>query len=423
VYLGPPMALVGYRFWGQYLKAFDEVVVLARVRQTRDEHPSTAQADGPRVTFCDLPDFWGPWEYFRSVAGLRRRVREAVEQADTSILRVPGIIGQLAWKAIRSLGRPYALDVVADPWDMFSPGAAPSPVRAVVRLNWSNRLIEMCRAAPAISYVTQDALQRRYPPGPKSWTASFSDVDLQDGLADPGQIEARLERLRQCASNHGGGGRRFRIGFVGALAQMYKAPDVLLRAAARCLGQGLDLELALAGDGKFRAGLEELARRLGIAERVHFLGVVPPGEPVRQFLDEVDLFVLPSRQEGLPRAMVEAMARGCPCIGSAVGGIPELLPRESLVAAGDDATLANKVTQALNDPDWMERMALRNWEAAKAYQPEVLEERRTAFYQGVREQAERAAPGHRSDSPPESGRESPQSRPSHPSVTMGSRSR
>jgi glycosyltransferase involved in cell wall biosynthesis len=403
------MALVGYRFWGQYLKAFDEVVVLARVRQTGDELPSTAQADGPRVSFCDLPDFWGPWEYFRSVAGLRRRVREAVEQADTSILRVPGIIGQLAWKVIRRLGRPYALDVVADPWDMFSPGAAPSPVRPVVRLNWSNRLIEMCRAAPAISYVTEDALQRRYPPGPKSWTASFSDVDLQDGLAEPGQIEARLARLAECSSNHGAGGRRFRIGFVGALAQMYKAPDVLLCAVAACLRQGLDLEFAIAGDGKFRADLEQLASRLGIAGRVHFLGVVPPGEPVRQFLDGVDLFVLPSRQEGLPRAMVEAMARGCPCIGSAVGGIPELLPRESLVAAGDAAGLANKMAEALKDLGWMERMALRNWEAAREYQPGVLEGRRAAFYRGVREQAERAAPNRR------------ESR--HESLSMGSWSR
>ncbi|HEV2495126.1 MAG TPA: glycosyltransferase [Terriglobia bacterium] len=391
VYLGPPMAIAGYGFWGQYLKVFDEIVVLARVRQTGDGPPMTAQADGPGVTFCDLPDFWGPWEYFRFLASLKRRVREAVAETDTSILRVPGTIGQLAWKMIRGTGRPYALDVVADPWDMFSPGAAPSIVRPVVRLNWANRLMQMCREAPAISYVTRDALQRRYPPGPKSWTACFSDVDLGHGLAEPDQLQTRMARLAEdSSSNSNHGTRRFRLGFVGALAQMYKAPDVLLYAVADCLRQGLDLEVAIAGDGKFRPAMEDLAHRLGIADRVRFLGVLSPGEAVRRFLDGVDLFVLPSRQEGLPRAMVEAMARGCPCIGAAVGGIPELLPREDLVAPGDVAALTAKIGEVLANSDRMTRMARQNWKTAQEYRLDILEERRAAFYRGVREQAEEA---------------------------------
>lgn len=390
VFVGPPMAIAGYRFWEQYLKVFEEVVVLARVRRAepRPETP-VARADGPGVRFHDLPDYLGPWQYLQRFFGLKRGTRQALDAADTFILRVPGTIGQLVWSELRKSGRPYSLDVVADPWDMFSPGAVPSIVRPVVRRLWSRKLREMCCEAPAVSYVTRAALQKRYPPGPGSWAAQVSDVDLKSGLADADQLEARRARLvRRLAAESSA---RLRIGFVGALTQMYKAPDVLLQAVALCAHDGLDLEVALVGDGKFRGRLEKLAGDLSLGDRARFLGALPPGEAVCRFLDDVDLFVLPSRQEGLPRAMVEAMARGCPCIGSEVGGIPELLPPEDLVPPGDVWSLAGKIKEVLAQPERMASMARRNRDAAQQFRPDALEQRRLAFYRKVREQAERPA--------------------------------
>jgi glycosyltransferase involved in cell wall biosynthesis len=83
--------------------------------------------------------------------------------------------------------------------------------------------------------------------------------------------------------------------------------------------------------------------------------------------------------------MIEAMARGCPCIGATVAGIPELLPPEDMVRPGDENALARKIFEVLGDPDRMERMARRNWETAKEYLPEILVQRRRAFYTKVRE--------------------------------------
>jgi glycosyltransferase involved in cell wall biosynthesis len=150
------------------------------------------------------------------------------------------------------------------------------------------------------------------------------------------------------------------------------------------------LEVALAGDGTYLEPMKQLARRLGLAGHARFVGALPPAEAVYRFLDETDLFVLPSRPEGLPRAMIEAMARGCPCIGSTVGGIPELLPAEDLVPPGDVDALARKIVEVLSDPQRMQRMATRNWKAATEYLPEVLDERRRVFYRKTRELAEQS---------------------------------
>jgi glycosyltransferase involved in cell wall biosynthesis len=86
--------------------------------------------------------------------------------------------------------------------------------------------------------------------------------------------------------------------------------------------------------------------------------------------------------------MVEAMARALPCIGSTVGGIPELLPPEDMIPPGDVGALANKIREVVTNPERMARMSARNLEKAKDYRDEVLCDRRNEFYRYVREMTE-----------------------------------
>jgi glycosyltransferase involved in cell wall biosynthesis len=144
----------------------------------------------------------------------------------------------------------------------------------------------------------------------------------------------------------------------------------------------------LVGDGKHRPELEARAAAHGLAGRVSFRGQLTVGGPVRAQLDAADLFVLPSYQEGLPRAMVEAMARALPCLGSTVGGIPELLPEEDLVPPGRADALAAKIREVAADPPRLARMSARNLAKAAEYRADILHERRRAFYRCVREQTE-----------------------------------
>jgi glycosyltransferase involved in cell wall biosynthesis len=181
---------------------------------------------------------------------------------------------------------------------------------------------------------------------------------------------------------------------VGSLAQLYKGTDVLIEAVARCLTTGLDLTLVIAGDGKFRTQLMRQAERQGVDSRVRFLGHVVSGEPIRRVLDNADVFVLPSRTEGLPRALIEAMARALPCIGSAVGGVPELLDESDLVAPGDPDALARKIQEVLHDPMRMEAMSRRNLAVSREYVDHVLAARRRQFYHHVLASTQRWEVGH-----------------------------
>jgi glycosyltransferase involved in cell wall biosynthesis len=171
---------------------------------------------------------------------------------------------------------------------------------------------------------------------------------------------------------------------VGTLAHLYKAPDVLINAVGACVREGLNIELVFVGSGRYQPQLEAQAAALGLRARVQFYGQIVSAHAVRCELDRADLFVLPSRQEGLPRAMIEAMGRGLPCIGSSVGGIPELLPAEDLVSPGDAPALARKIHDVLGDPARMVRMSVRNLEKAREYRHDVLTERRRVFYQQVK---------------------------------------
>jgi len=158
-----------------------------------------------------------------------------------------------------------------------------------------------------------------------------------------------------------------------------KAQHILIEAVAVCVQRGMDIQLLLVGDGRYRGFFTDQARDLGLVDRVQFLGQLSTID-VRARLDQADLFVLPSRGEGLPRAAIEAMARGLPAIGSTVGGFPELLPSDDLVAPGDVAGLARKLQEVLDSPRRMAQMSLRNLSKAHAYQEAVLRKRRNEFY-------------------------------------------
>lgn len=129
------------------------------------------------------------------------------------------------------------------------------------------------------------------------------------------------ENRARIRADHRFGADDFVFGTVGRLAEV-KRQDLLLRGMAKARADVPNAKLLIVGDGAERAALTRLARELGIGDAVVFAGY--QAEP-QAFLQAMDAFVLTSRHEALPLALLEAMAAGLPVISSAVGGIPDLV--------------------------------------------------------------------------------------------------
>ncbi|HEY3296726.1 MAG TPA: glycosyltransferase family 4 protein [bacterium] len=360
-------AVANYAWWVDYLAVFDEVLVVARMKQVAEMYPAESLAEGPGVRFEPLPDFRGPEDYLRKSHAVQRIMKEAISKCDAYLFRVPGTMGYLGAKELQKQGKPYALEVVGDPYDVFTAGSVKHPMRAFFRQWHARSLRSCCQNASATMYVTAAALQRRYPPSPQVFTTHYSDVEL------PAQAYASAPR------NGIQRGDTFKLIFIGTLAQLYKAPDVLIDAVHLCHQRGLNVSLAFAGDGACRPALEAQAARYGLSGHIRFLGHVGDPAALTRLLDEADVFVLPSRAEGLPRAMMEAMARALPCIGSDVDGIPELLAPEDLVPPNDPKALADKIIEVSADSARRNRMSARNLKRAADFRTEIMMERKVSF--------------------------------------------
>ena len=138
--------------------------------------------------------------------------------------------------------------------------------------------------------------------------------------------------------------------FLGRLAER-KSPDVLLRAAREMLGKYAGTKLVFGGDG-CPERYEKLAQELGIADRCEFLGWIAEADRERLF-DHAGIYCLPSKNEGMPMSVLEAMGHGIPTIATPVGGVPQLIKdgvNGFLMPVGDEKKLSDLLCKLMGDP-------------------------------------------------------------------------
>ncbi|GAB5536487.1 MAG: hypothetical protein Rubg2KO_27360 [Rubricoccaceae bacterium] len=154
---------------------------------------------------------------------------------------------------------------------------------------------------------------------------------------------------------------------VGRL-QHVKGHDVLVDAFAHVLKSVPDAKLILVGDGPERGALMEQATQLGIVTSINFAGSLEPAE-IREHLRNARVFALPSRSEGLPVALLEALATGTPAVASAVGGVPNVLATGGgyTVPPEDPRTLADQLTVLLTDSKLATQVGKEAFQNAQNY--------------------------------------------------------
>lgn len=282
-------------------------------------------------------DLLAYWQLVR----LFRRERPALVHTHTS---KAGVLGRLAaWTA----GIPR---VVHTPHGHVFYGHF-GPVTSALFLWIERRLAARTSHMIALTEGEREEHLARGVGRPDRFTVAPSGIDLdrfRQARGAPGERASRRRAL-------GCPPEAVVIGSVGWLTPV-KGHRFLIEALARLKPRFPQLHLVIVGSGGLRDDYLALAASLGIAESLHLLGA--RGD-VTDCLAGMDLFVLPSLNEGMGRALIEAMAAGLPVVASRVGGIRSLVEDRRnglLVPPGDAAALASALAELVTRPDWAEEL-------------------------------------------------------------------
>jgi len=342
------------KLFDRYLKHFDTVTVVARLDNINSNNIANICEENlvDNITFIPIN-----FNYKNVVAV----VKKAVRTYDLAIIRLPSIVGTIAVHYCKKFNKPYFVEMVGCPWDALwnysRKGKLLAPFMYIATRN-------MIKNALYVLYVTNEFLQKRYPTKGKS--TNCSNVELN--AIDETIIHKRKGKIANA-------GKELVLGTAAAVDVVYKGQDLVIKAIAELNKQGHNFRYRLIGGGD-KTRLLTIAEAHGIGDKIIFEGAIPH-EKVFDYLDNIDIYIQPSNQEGLPRALIEAMSRGCPCIGSSTGGIPELLDKEYVFTRGNFEEI---VTILANfDVEKMNKQAIRNFEVSKGYAKNVLHARRFDF--------------------------------------------
>lgn len=316
----------------------------------------------PRIQFDKIPEF----RRLNNMVAICKKMKRAVQEADFCYLRC-GIASSFAGFFCRLYHIPY-MTIVNE--DVFRSGINHS--KTVVRLSayplWiATRLL--VKNADYSCYVTTQYLQDKYPC--KGETIGCSDIEELEIVEQ--SLKNRYDRI-----DHMQG--KIVLGSIGNVATVIKGHDTTIKALARLKEMGeTNYVYRIVGTGNpYR--LKQLAVSVGVLDMVEFLGPYSRDDVLTWF-ESIDIYIHPSRSEGLPRTILEAMTKATPCICSDVGGIPELINSEYLFKYdGNEVNNLSKLIFQMSK-DCMRKEAQMNFEASKAYNPKLLSEKRAAFFE------------------------------------------
>lgn len=363
----------GPEFWLRYLDVFESVSVVCRLEKCDEKLAGAQCIDDPRIRFFALPYYRGRLRFFLVFPFILFALARASLMRGGFVIRLPGMVGSLLSIFLVVFRRKFAVELVGDPDGVFSVGGVGGIFSPPLRWFFVGSTKLACRMACAASYVTSEMLQHKYPASPFAFASHFSSVYI------PGEAIVHHKRIRKYSEAD-----VFRILMVGSMEQVYKGFDILIDVLPSLVSRFPNIKVTIAGDGKCRPSLIRHSDSLGVGDNVEFIGDVSR-DKVFDLMDSSDLFVMPSRTEGLPRALIEAFSRGLPAIGSDVGGISELLDPEFCFPSDDRSALGDILFEVIDDVCVRSRMSRANIAKAREYADEVLSERRLNFYSRIRD--------------------------------------
>lgn len=319
----------------------------------------------------NVPDFKSIKKYFKNIKPAKEIIRKAVASHDVIVCRLPSAIGSIAAKEALELKKPLMAEYVACTYDAYWNYSWKGKLIAHYKM-WTQKAL--VKDIPYIIYVTKHFLQNRYPsPAVQTNCSNVEIINIYEQ-----DLEDRLKKIEQRNDNQS----TLTLGTVAAINVVYKGHEDVFRAIAILKQKGIAVKYFLVGNGD-PSRLKNHAKELNIEDSIEIVGPVKHSE-VFEFYKKIDIYIQPSKQEGLPRAVIEAMSRACPVLASSIAGIPELLNEDKMFRPGNAKEIAEKIA-GFNKIE-MIKEAKYNFEKAKEYKKNVLMSRRLNFYKNFLQQ-------------------------------------
>jgi len=368
-------------FWSRYLTVFDKLIVLARMRDASENEELSRMlvSSCQNVSFTALPDFVGALGPIKNYSTIRKTLKECLSNCDAVIFRMPSPISMVVSPLVEKSGVPFAAEMMMNPHTAYSRDAINHPLQPLIQKYITSQTKETCMKANGVSYVTERVLQEEYPcraicsgtDSKRYFTGSYSTISLHESDYSAINLGVNPPHI-------------IRIAHSGKMSDDRKGHIIFLNTIYELKNRGYIVVGTLIGDGPQRARFEGLAKQLGISDCCVFAGWRSGFSEVQKELQKSDFFVMPTKSEGLPRAMIEAMASGLLCFGNAVDGIPELLSNKCLSRSNSSVEYADMIEYCLHN--WSYAVKERNDQfiKSKEYIADKLTLNRNDFYSKLR---------------------------------------
>lgn len=352
------------RLWKRYLAVFDSLIVVGR---QKDDLPNKLVcSECEHVSFELNSDLISGMARYTKKQIIKEKLRKTLEKVDFAIIRLPSVLGYIAQEICIEQKKKYVLEIVTCPWDAYwnygnIAGKLVAPLEFL-------KLKGATKKAQDVIYVTKHFLQNRYP-------TFHRQIAISNVL-----IKSRKNWEDVVRFYENGQPEIFKIGLIGSFHVRWKGHYEAIKAVAKLVQQGVkNVKLFLVGTGDY-GWVEDIIATENVSEYVEIIGTLEAAEKgIYPFMDGLHLYIHPSKQEGLPRVVIEALSRGRLTLGSSAAGIPELLDEEYLHKPGDWNTLADQIASLYNNPDSWERICKVNWDRSLEYFEDRLQKKREEF--------------------------------------------
>ncbi|WP_446785269.1 glycosyltransferase [Macellibacteroides fermentans] len=357
-----------YDFYQRYLRVFEKLKICNRVINEKEGSKNRIHCNDPRIEIHPIPIFHGPAQYTKSYFAIGRAMKSAIDGCDAAVLRLPSTVAQRLSKQIIKAGIPYATEIVFDAHD--GADTANSFIEKILWRIIDKQMQTICANAYGVSCVTSNYLQQRY----------FS---LKSDHFESNYSTLALDRSFFTGPRHFPNKKVLTIAHVDLQIGLHsrKGTDIIILALAKLKKKGIIVNIKFAGEDWDNSTQKILAyaKKHGIEEQVECTGFLNR-QQLDEYLNNSDLFVLPTKAEGLPRVIIEAIAKGMPTVTTPASGNSELIPAHYLVDFYDVDTLAERIEELATNKDTYEQVSKVNYEHSLQYEASILQRRRDEFY-------------------------------------------